>query len=119
MKSLVLVAMLFVGSWAQAESIDFPGEYELIQAAAFCQKTNCRTDEETGAESCRLRLRFDEQSFEEIQSIKEEKGLNKTWFPKSPREICESGDFPFEEENAKSIKVILYKVDLGVLNDKF
>lgn len=119
MKLLVLIATLCVGSMAYAESVTFPGEYEVVQAAAFCQKVNCRVDEVSGEESCRFNVRFDDQSFEEIKAIQAEKGLNKTWFPKSPRELCENKELPSEEEGSKSLSVILYKVDLSILNEKF
>ena len=119
MKSIILLATLIFGSFAYADTFSAPGEFEVIEGAAYCRVSNCRLDEETGKEKCRYQIRFDEQSFEYIKAIKKEKGYNKTWYAKSPAAICMAGELPTEEENSKSIKVILYKLDLSVLNDKF
>lgn len=116
MKKLIVMLILGSVSFAFGKSVEVPVEFEVIKADVSCNQHSCYTDEETGEERCRYSVYFDERSYEGIKILKQEKGYTKTWFEKSPYEMCTSGMLPMKGEGFSMVNVILYKVDLSALN---
>lgn len=119
MKKLIALLTICAGFSAQAGSIDLPTKYELLTVNASCKKYACSLNEETGEETCRYKIYFDDASYEAIQALKSE-GLRKTWFEKAPSQICQAEELPSHESGETApIKVLVYGSDVSVLNDLF
>lgn len=118
MRNVLVGLCLFLGTSALAGETQVPVTFQVETVEAACKKT-CRPDRSGEGEFCSYKVFFESASFDLIKRLGKEQGLRRTWFKKSPKELCESNELPaFEEGTFDRIDVLLYKVDLSSLSDQ-
>jgi hypothetical protein len=118
MKKIALLALTFLSCNVFANTLDVTATYEIITVDAAC-RANCVVDETTGVNNCRYQIYFEQASFDQINTLKNQYGFRDTWFPRSPKEICEAKELPEYGKGYAPIKVMVYGLDLSKFNEQF